>query len=234
MLLAIETAGETCGVALARAGEVVGSDALHGPRLHAASLAPMIERVMRAAGVRAGDLQAVAVSAGPGSFTGLRIGVSTAKGLCVAAGAALVAVPTLGALGRASAGRLRPGERLLAALPSRRGEAYVAEVDLGDPLARPAAASYALVDLPPELAPGPTLIVGPAAEAVGAALASAGRRDARWVATQPDASAVAALGWARFQSGLTEDLAAFEPDYVTPAYVGAVTGADGGRTTDDR
>ena len=56
MLLAIETAGDTCGVALARGGEVVEREVLHGPRLHASSLAPMIQRAMHAAGFREREL----------------------------------------------------------------------------------------------------------------------------------------------------------------------------------
>jgi hypothetical protein len=88
--------------------------------------------------------------------------------------------------------------------------------------ARPGA--YALDAFPVDLvSPGPVVVVGPAAIAVAEALARAGRRDVRAVTIQPSAAPVAALGAGRLAAGLTEDVASFEPDYVTPAYV-AVSG----------
>lgn len=92
----------------------------------------MIADVLRYGGVRATEVTAVAVSSGPGSYTGLRIGVSTAKGFAAAVDAQLVAVPSLFAL----ADRLRPAaarnDRIAAAFGARRDEAYVALYRLND------------------------------------------------------------------------------------------------------
>ncbi|HLA63120.1 MAG TPA: tRNA (adenosine(37)-N6)-threonylcarbamoyltransferase complex dimerization subunit type 1 TsaB [Rhodothermales bacterium] len=221
LLLGIETAGDVCGVALMDGDRLVAEAALHVPRAHASHLVPQIQSVLQHAGVAAADLAAVAVSAGPGSFTGLRIGVSTAKGLCVATGAALVGVPTLTALALEATTWVDDPTRVIAALPSRRGQAFCA-LATGGPvhtleLSALAADARALVD-----DRGPVWIVGPAAEDVAAALRQGGAADVRAHPTLPSAVSVARLGAARLAAGQTENLAAFEPDYVAPAYVGAV------------
>ncbi len=95
-ILNIETATKNCSVALAKEGktvlckEIAEEGYSHAERLHV-----FIEDIIKEAGIRLQDLSAVAVSQGPGSYTGLRIGVSTAKGLCYALGIPLIAVDTL-------------------------------------------------------------------------------------------------------------------------------------------
>jgi tRNA threonylcarbamoyladenosine biosynthesis protein TsaB len=228
LLLGIETASDVCAVALMDGDRLVAEAALHVPRSHAAHLVPLVRDVLARAGAAAADLAAVAVSAGPGSFTGLRIGVSTAKGLCLASGAALVAVPTLRALAERAGPLLtaiRPGDLLVAALPSRRGEVFAAafELDLAAGLvpASPAAAVPYQTLAAWARPAARTWAVGPVAEEVAAALQAAGGPDVRAAVVAPSAVPVARLGRSRLVAGLTEDAAAFEPDYVTPAYVGA-------------
>lgn len=144
VVLGLETAGETCGAAVfaldpARrdgAGRVVAHAFVRRANQHAARLAPLVAHVLDGAGATPDDVVAVAVSAGPGSYTGLRIGASLAKGFCEGTGAALVAVPSLDALAEAARPAVLAGERLLVAFPSRRGEVYAAlylrnESDLG-------------------------------------------------------------------------------------------------------
>ncbi|WP_432709898.1 tRNA (adenosine(37)-N6)-threonylcarbamoyltransferase complex dimerization subunit type 1 TsaB [Pedobacter sp.] len=94
-ILQIETATQTCSVALAIAGETVALKEETAKNIHAGSLTLFIDAVMQQAGLRYQDLDAVAVSKGPGSYTGLRIGVSTAKGLCFALDKPLIAIDTL-------------------------------------------------------------------------------------------------------------------------------------------
>src|SRR5690554_576977 len=112
-LLAIETATNVCSVAVAQSGRLRAEISLSRPRAHAEHLVPMIQDALRYADVRADQLQVVAVSSGPGSYTGLRIGVSTAKGLAEAVEAALVGVPTL--MGLAAQIQTVPGEYVAAA-----------------------------------------------------------------------------------------------------------------------
>ncbi|UFH47588.1 tRNA (adenosine(37)-N6)-threonylcarbamoyltransferase complex dimerization subunit type 1 TsaB [Flavobacterium galactosidilyticum] len=95
-ILNIETATKNCSVALAKEGktilckEIAEEGYSHAERLHV-----FIEEIIKEAGISLNDLSAIAVSQGPGSYTGLRIGVSAAKGLCFALGIPLIAVDTL-------------------------------------------------------------------------------------------------------------------------------------------
>ena len=95
-ILNIETATKNCSVALAKEGEIVLCKEIaeegysHAERLHV-----FIEEIIKEAGISLSDLSAIAVSQGPGSYTGLRIGVSAAKGLCFALEIPLIAVDTL-------------------------------------------------------------------------------------------------------------------------------------------
>lgn len=94
-ILQIETATPVCSVALAVNGKTIALKEEKAPNIHAASLTLFIEEVMDLAGLVYADLDAIAVSKGPGSYTGLRIGVSTAKGLCFALDKPLIAINTL-------------------------------------------------------------------------------------------------------------------------------------------
>lgn len=144
VVLGLETGGETCGVAAFAldpmrrdgSGRIVAEAYVRRANQHAARLAPLVQIVLDAAGATPADVAAVALSAGPGSYTGLRIGASLAKGFCEASGAALVAVGSLDALAEAARPAVLAGERLAAVFPSRRGEVYAAlylrtESDLG-------------------------------------------------------------------------------------------------------
>ncbi|PSQ95580.1 MAG: tRNA (adenosine(37)-N6)-threonylcarbamoyltransferase complex dimerization subunit type 1 TsaB [Bacteroidetes bacterium SW_9_63_38] len=123
-LLALETATTTCGTALLREGRVLVETHLHRPRVHSERLTPLIEDVLRQADVAASALDAVAVSMGPGSYTGLRIGVSTAKGWALSTGADLVGVPTLEAYAAQCRPMTEPGDVVAALLDARRDEVY--------------------------------------------------------------------------------------------------------------
>jgi tRNA threonylcarbamoyladenosine biosynthesis protein TsaB len=81
-ILQIETATTVCSVALAKDGEVIAFKQLNERNIHAEIITLFIDELINAAGFKYSDIDAVAVSSGPGSYTGLRIGVSTAKGLC--------------------------------------------------------------------------------------------------------------------------------------------------------
>ena len=83
---------------MARDGAVLGEGVHRESRSHTASLPLLVERVLRDAGLALEDVEGIAVSIGPGSFTGLRIGLALAKGLAFAGGLPLVGVPTLEAL----------------------------------------------------------------------------------------------------------------------------------------
>ena len=108
MILCIETSTAVLSVALARDGAVVCERVCTEPRSQAALTAPLVKEVLSDAGITAGACDAVCVSAGPGSYTGLRVGVSTAKGLAFGAGIPLLSMGTLDILVEGVIGAKRP------------------------------------------------------------------------------------------------------------------------------
>lgn len=121
--LALETATDRCSVAIARDGNVIGRAEAAGIHQHASHLTLLIDRAREAAGIRFDDLDRLLLSDGPGSYTSLRVGAATAKGLLFALpGVTFTVVPTLAglAVGCDPAG----ADRILATLNSRRGEVY--------------------------------------------------------------------------------------------------------------
>ncbi len=97
-ILCIETSTDVCSVALCRDGLPIAVRDISEGYLHAEKLLPFILEILNESAVPKKEIQAVAVSSGPGSYTGLRIGVSTAKGLCYALDIPLLSVSTLQAL----------------------------------------------------------------------------------------------------------------------------------------
>ena len=127
-ILNIETATKNCSVALAKEGktilckEIAEEGYSHAERLHV-----FIEEIVKEAGITFSDLAAIAVSQGPGSYTGLRIGVSAAKGLCYALGIPLIAVDTLQTL----ASQITVSDGLIIPMiDARRMEVYSAVFDV--------------------------------------------------------------------------------------------------------
>lgn len=221
-LLAIETATNVCGVALVQDGRVTVSLHLHRPRAHAENLVPFIRDALRYGGLEAQALGAVAVSKGPGSYTGLRIGVSTAKGLALATDAALVAVPTLEALAASVAPQAQAGDLVLAALDARRDEVYAAAFHVSDAGAlseHTETAALAVGRLPAWLsASGERVwLVGNGASKAASALEDAGYERLHLLdeaSHAPSADWIAHLGLRRLEAGTVEDVAAFEPYYL--------------------
>ncbi|NOZ57746.1 MAG: tRNA (adenosine(37)-N6)-threonylcarbamoyltransferase complex dimerization subunit type 1 TsaB [Calditrichaeota bacterium] len=128
-LLAVETATPVCGAALAENGRVLAEVNLDLGRIHAERLAVVVQWLLETAGLEPAEIGVVAVSAGPGSFTGLRIGFAFAKGFALPHGARLVAVPTLQALALNAS---RCGGTVCSLLRSRRGEFFAAHYHSGN------------------------------------------------------------------------------------------------------
>jgi tRNA threonylcarbamoyladenosine biosynthesis protein TsaB len=95
LILNIETATALCSVALAREGTVIAQRETLEEKSHASKLTVFIEEILKEENINISDLDAIAVGKGPGSYTGLRIGISSAKGLCYGANIPLLAVSTL-------------------------------------------------------------------------------------------------------------------------------------------
>jgi len=126
-ILNIETATKNCSVALAKNGDtILCKEIAEAGYSHAEKLHVFIEEILKETGVAVHELKAIAVSKGPGSYTGLRIGVSTAKGLCYALGIPLISVDTLQAMAKQVA--VETG-LIVPMIDARRMEVYSAVFD---------------------------------------------------------------------------------------------------------
>jgi tRNA threonylcarbamoyladenosine biosynthesis protein TsaB len=120
-LLAVDTATEICGVALATDGDLEAEVVLHHGQTHTRHIIPAIEAVLDQARVSLSAVDAFVVTRGPGSFTGLRIGISTVKGLAMATGKPMVGISTLAVLAHQAQGR---SELVCPIIDARRNELY--------------------------------------------------------------------------------------------------------------
>ena len=227
-ILALETATNACSVAVWRNGKIAAQLTLRRARAHDAQLVPMIGDALRYAGITASDLAAVAVSSGPGSYTGLRIGTATAKGLAEATGAQLVSVPGPEAWAHLALPLAAPHDCIVAAFDARRNEAYAAafRVTSGSTPEVLHETSVIRVEETAEwlgnTGKGRLYIVGDGQTKLYTQLAQ--QYGSNGHATEmlapdderiaPPAVAVARLGAARLKQGEVEDIASFEPHYL--------------------
>jgi len=131
LILHIETATQVCSIALAKDGKLLSLKEENKGFSHAENITVFMEIVLSASGKKIQQLDAVAVSAGPGSYTGLRIGASAAKGLCFALDKPLIAVPTLESLAVSFLNdfNVPNGAVLVPMIDARRMEVYCAVYD---------------------------------------------------------------------------------------------------------
>ena len=128
IILNIETATKNCSVSLSQKEEVLALIELNeGQFSHAEKLHTFILDVLKASGKKMKDIDAISVSKGPGSYTGLRIGVSAAKGLCFSLDKPLISIPTLTSL--ANAISVKEGEFIIPLIDARRMEVYSSVFD---------------------------------------------------------------------------------------------------------
>ena len=217
-ILGVETATWTASVGVARDGCAVAERTLRSESSHAPTILSLIDEVTQAAGIRVRELDAIAVSAGPGSFTGLRIGLSTAKGLAYASGARVVAVPTLAALARAAGPR---DGTICPVLDARKGEIYVAGFCWRDGRLIQTVVEQAIAPARlAQLVSPPCTLVGDAvdiyAEVLGQLFAGAATL-LSLSQVPPSGAVVAQIGHELLASGATSALAELEPRYVRPS-----------------
>lgn len=217
-LLAIETATQAGGAALLDGDRVVAEYTLNVRDTHSERLMPAVDRLLSDSGWDLDRLEGLAVSVGPGSFTGLRIGVSTAKGLAAALGIPVAAVPTLDAL--ASALPFAP-DPVCPILDAKKGEVYTS---LYRWEGRRTAREWEYLALTPEdlcqRLSGPVLFVGDAIAPFGEFLAARLGPQARFAPPAhrlPSPAQVALLGHSLLVEGRTVDPAALAPLYIRPS-----------------
>jgi tRNA threonylcarbamoyladenosine biosynthesis protein TsaB len=206
-LLAIETSGSVCGAAVSIDGRLVTTTEIIRPNAHDEHLVGCVETVIANADLRVEDIDVVALSAGPGSFTGLRIGASFAKGWCFDSNCLFLPVPTLTALHHAAREvAVLAGRSFIAAVvASHRDLYYVASTPVDHP-AGIAPVHLVGADDVRTLCTPETLVVGPAAETFTTAPVSG--------LTRLSARFVAHAAWALLAAGVsTVDAASFVPAY---------------------
>lgn len=212
-LLAIDSSTRISGIALYDGLQVRYERAWQGGR-HSVELAPAIDQALYSAGLAARELNAIAVAIGPGSYTGLRIGLALAKGIAFAGGLPLVAVPTLDVLAAGQALRDTP---MAAVLQAGRGRLAVGWYQAGD-------GGWSATNEPElmsaaELAEHihkPTYVCGELSEEdrsqIGRKYKNAVLASPAWCLRRP--SVLAELGWARWQAGQLADPAGLGPLYL--------------------
>ncbi|RFZ84316.1 tRNA (adenosine(37)-N6)-threonylcarbamoyltransferase complex dimerization subunit type 1 TsaB [Mucilaginibacter terrenus] len=139
-IIQIETATTSCSAALTNNGVIVGVKEVTARNIHAEVLTLFIDELIAAAGITYTNVDAVAVSCGPGSYTGLRIGVSTAKGLCFALDKPLIAVETLSSMAAGVAADVAGDVLLCPMIDARRMEVYTAVYNKAGDVIKPTAA----------------------------------------------------------------------------------------------
>ncbi len=230
--LAIETATDICSVAVLKDDRVEIEISLGRPRAHSENLVLMIKDALNYAQVSARELAGIIVSKGPGSYTGLRIGVSAAKGLAYAHGIGLVGVPSLEALAHNALKHTGSGATIATAFNSRRNEVYLGLFKVTEDNSISALTPVASLQLDEissfiEAAhtsaqfPRPLVIAGEGGAFVAAEMASLSGDGQPFnlevlpaTLVKPSAGTVATLGAARHKTAGPDDTADFEPFYL--------------------
>ena len=213
-LILIETSTSLCSVSLAIDGKIAASRESDAPHSHASMTTPFVKEVLDEAGLKVSDCDAVCLSAGPGSYTGLRVGSSTAKGLCFAAGIPLISVSTLEILvHQAAARRLSDGCRyVIPMIDARRMEVYTAVyTPQGERLSDVEPLIVEEGSFSRELSEGPVLFIGDGAAKCETVLACG---NARFVQENPHASSMLVPAMRELEAGHFQDTAYFEPFYL--------------------
>ena len=214
-ILLIETSTAQLSTALAEDGAVTASRVCGEPRMQAALTAPYIQEILNEKGLKVKDLDAVCVGRGPGSYTGLRVGVSTAKGLCFGAGIPLLSAGTLDVLVSEAhrLGVIPDGcRRIVPMVDARRMEVYAAVFTPdGRQLTETAPVIIDAGSFAAELAEGPVLFIGDGALKCRETLTSP---NAFFAEAFPTAMAMAPLAEAACNEKRFDDTAYFEPFYL--------------------
>ena len=224
MLAAIEVSTRISSVALLDliTGEELAECPLPNDWESSVTLIPALETLLQQKDMTAQDLAAVAVSIGPGSFTGIRVGIATAEGLCMPGNLLAFGVPTLDGL----AENLRAAEMLgeaLCLIDAQRGECFVGHYEIGnDSIQELGAPRILAIEQLSALLKGKTWIVGPGAlkyeKEIHESLGTTGMFAFNSL-HQPQAMSIARIAYRQWQTGLRPNLNDLKPLYLRPPAV---------------
>ena len=217
-IILIETSTALCSVALAENGVVTAYRESSAPKAHASLTAVFVQEVLSERGLDLGDCDAVCVSKGPGSYTGLRVGVSTAKGLCFGSGRPLLAVGTLDTLVAQTEGEYK---YIIPMIDARRMEVYAAVFEIATPPAGTRNDARQITETAPVivdensfaeyLEQGPCLFIG---DGAGKCADVIKHPNAQFCQCNPKASAMLSPAMKAYNEKRFEDVAYFEPFYL--------------------
>ena len=221
LILSIETGTDICSVALANDGELMALRESDEGRDHAKRVAIFVDELLRETGVQPSDLDAIAIGKGPGSYTGLRIGVSFAKGMCYALNIPLIAIGSLDALTEVAREDYDAGildiedeewakARLCPMVDARRMEVYSQIFDTKGKPQSEVVAEVVTGESYKEWREEQTFVIfGNGAKKCTEVLA-----DAKFVSVAPSARGIVRLAEEAYNSERFEDIAYFEPFYL--------------------
>lgn len=212
LILSIETATKVCSVAVHQKGILLGINEIHLDNVHSQKIMGLISSLLEQLGVESQKLDAIAVSSGPGSYTGLRIGVSVAKGLAYALDIPLIGVPTLEALASQVIPFCEKSDHIIPMIDARRMEVYAIVSDYNGSVLEKAA--------PVVLESNPYInylekslvyFLGDGAEKAKEVLS---HQNARFLSNLNSSKSLGNIAYQKFLESEFEDLAYFEPNYL--------------------
>ena len=218
-IILIETSTALCSVALAENGAIVDYRESSAPKAHASLTAVFIQEMLEDRGLTVNDCDAVCVSMGPGSYTGLRVGVSTAKGLCFGARKPLIAVGTLDTLVAQAVDAGTSGKETAASeykyivpmIDARRMEVYTAIFENDRQTTDTAPMIIDENSFADILADGPVLFIG---DGAGKCADVIKHPNAHFCQCHPKASSMLSPALEAYKEKRFEDVAYFEPFYL--------------------
>jgi universal bacterial protein yeaZ len=219
MLLCIETSGKNCSVALFEGLQLVSIREVHTEQFsHSENLHVFIEQVLKESNLQPKAIKAIAISAGPGSYTGLRIGVATAKGLCYGWDIPLIALPTLRILAEKVTYEFTDIEYIIPMIDARRMEVFTAVYSHDfSPILGERAEILTESTFDTYLNKGKTIFLG---DGITKFQAICKHKNAYfWENKFPSAKQMGRLALEKYQAQAFEDIAYFEPFYLKEVYL---------------
>lgn len=209
LILAADTSGGVCSAAVLNGNCILSESYMNAGRTHSETIAPMIDFCLSCAGCNVKDIDLFACAAGPGSFTGLRIGIGMIKAFSQASGKPAVGVNTLDALARNVCGA---NETVCPIIDARRGEVYTASYKNGKRITKYRA--VLLDDVLEELNGTPALFLGDAAVKYKDKILASGCRTANEGVILQRAGSVGLEAYDMYLSGKVSDAFSLEPFYL--------------------
>ena len=219
MLLCIETSGKNCSVALFEGLQLVSIREVHTEQFsHSENLHVFIEQVLKESNLQPKAIKAIAISAGPGSYTGLRIGVATAKGLCYGWDIPLIVLPTLRILAEQVTYEFTDIEYIIPMIDARRMEVFTAVYSHDfSPILGERAEILTESTFDTYLNKGKTIFLG---DGITKFQAICKHKNAYfWQNKFPSAKQMGRLALEKYQAQAFEDIAYFEPFYLKEVYL---------------